>query len=89
MIKSIIFVVDTIAVQNVLAPFCCILGKNHLQHFLLFSSLGKEFQISVTSLIKTKQSNKNFQPNSSIVASLKASKGKAFFTSKKINTEMK
>ena len=34
---------DTVPVQNLLAPFCCVLGKDTLQHFSLLGGLGKQF----------------------------------------------
>ena len=31
------------SVQNLLAPFCCVLGEDTLRHFPLLSGLGKQF----------------------------------------------
>ena len=47
---SIVIVISMVSVQNLLAPFCCVLGKETLWHFPLLGSLGKQFQISVISL---------------------------------------
>ena len=32
-----------LAVQNPLAPFCCVLGKDTLRHFPLLGGLDKQF----------------------------------------------
>ena len=42
-LKSAVIVIDMVAVQNLLAPFCCVFGKDILGYFLLFGSLSKQF----------------------------------------------
>ena len=41
MIKSIIIVIKMVSVQNLLTPFCCVFGKDTLQHFSLFNGFDK------------------------------------------------
>ena len=36
-------VTNTVSVQNLLAPFCCVLGKDTLRHFPLLGGPGKQF----------------------------------------------
>ena len=36
-------VIDMVLVQNLLVPFCCILGKDTLWPFPLLGRLGKQF----------------------------------------------
>ena len=45
----------SLSVLNLFALFCCALGKDSLRHFSLFSGLGKQFLISVTSLLNYKR----------------------------------
>ena len=40
-VKSHAIVIETVSVQNLLAPFCCVLGKETLQHFPLLAGLNK------------------------------------------------
>ena len=40
---SAVIMIDMVLVQNPLASFCCVLGKNTLRHFLLLGGLGKQF----------------------------------------------
>ena len=35
--------INMVSVQNLLVPFCCVLGKNTLLHFPLRGGLGKQF----------------------------------------------
>ena len=50
-----------VGVQNLLASFCCALGKGTLQHLLLLGDLKKQLQNLVISLkLKTKKLNKKF-----------------------------
>ena len=44
-VKSTVIVIDMVSVQNVLAPFCCTLGKDTLQRFSLLGDLSKQFEI--------------------------------------------
>ena len=44
-----------ISVQNLLAPFCFVLGKSILRHFPLLVGLGKQFYTTVLSLLKFKR----------------------------------
>ena len=44
MIKHLrVIVINMILVQTLLAPFCCVLGKDTLGHFTLLGGLGKDF----------------------------------------------
>ena len=36
-------VINTVSVQNPLAPLCCVLGKDTLRHILLLGGPGKQF----------------------------------------------
>ena len=42
-VKSAGIPIDMVLVQNLLAPFCCVLEKDTSQHFCLLSGLGKQF----------------------------------------------
>ena len=44
-------VINWVTVQNLLAFFCCVLGKDTLQHFPILGDLTKLLRISVISLI--------------------------------------
>ena len=41
--SSAVLVIDMISVENLLAPFRCVLGKDNLRHFPLLGGLGKQF----------------------------------------------
>ena len=70
-------VIDMIAVQNLLAPFCYVLAKDILRHFVLLGSHSKQFYILVISLHKKiKKLNKIFQPESNILTCLKINRDK-------------
>ena len=45
---------NMVLVQNPLVPFCCALGKDTLWHIPLFGGPGKQFQITVISLLNCK-----------------------------------
>ena len=65
--------IDTFLVQNLLVPFCYVLGKDTLRHFPLLDDLEKPFQnFSHTS---RKSKIKKFQQDSSILASSEADGG--------------
>ena len=36
------YVIDLVPIQNLLAPFCCVLGKDTFRHFSLLGGLGKQ-----------------------------------------------
>ena len=42
-VKSFVIVIDMVLVQNPLAPFCCVLGKDTLQYVLLVAGVSKQF----------------------------------------------
>ena len=42
-VKGAGLVTNTVSVQNPLAPFCCVLGKDTLRHIPLLGGLGKQF----------------------------------------------
>ena len=44
-----------ISVQNPLAPFCYVLGKDTLRHLPLLGGFGKKFEISIISLLNYKR----------------------------------
>ena len=46
--------INMVSFQKPLAPFC-ILGKDTLSHFSLLGGLGKQFYITVISLLNYKQ----------------------------------
>ena len=60
--------INMVSVQNPLAPFCCVLGKDTLRYFPLLGGLDKQFQITVISLLK-------LQADSIILASPEAGRG--------------
>ena len=37
-----VLIIDMVSVQNSLAPFCCVIGKETLRHFSLLGGLGKQ-----------------------------------------------
>ena len=41
-VKSAVIVIDMVLVQNLLKPFCCVVGKDTLRHFSLLGDLGKQ-----------------------------------------------
>ena len=41
-VKNAMTVINMVAVENLLAPFCCVLGKDTLRHFPLLGGLGKQ-----------------------------------------------
>ena len=61
--------IDMVSVQNLLAPFCCVLGKDTLWHIsLLWWSWQAVLNFSHISI--------KFQADSNILESLKAGRGK-------------
>ena len=38
-----VLMINMVSVQNPLAPFCCVLGKDTSWHFPLLRDLGKQF----------------------------------------------
>ena len=58
--QSVVIVIDMVLVQNLLNPFCCILGKDTLWHFFLlgtFMTLALKSSSKFQSyLYKTKKS---------------------------------
>ena len=61
--------------QNLFASFCYVFENETLQDFPLLGGLSKQFQVSFMSLVKTKKSKKNLQPDSNILASPEACRG--------------
>ena len=42
-VKSVMIVINMVLTQILLAPFCCVFGKDTLQHFFLLDGLSKQF----------------------------------------------
>ena len=53
--KSAGIVINMVSLQNLLAQFCCVLGKDTLRLFPLLGGLGKQFKITVISLLNFKR----------------------------------
>ena len=70
MVKSTVIVIDTVLAHNLLAP----IGKDTLRYFPLLGDLSKQSKFQ-SYLYETKIRNKKFQPDSNILASLKAGLG--------------
>ena len=51
-----------VLVQNILASFCCVLGKNTLRHFFLLGGLEKKFYITIISLLDFKCTTISLSP---------------------------
>ena len=49
-VKSAVIVINMVSVQNLLAPFCCVLGEDTLRHFPAWCS----WQATQSCLIKLK-----------------------------------
>ena len=41
--SSVVIVITMVSVQNLLAPFSCVLGKDILVHFFLLGGFSKQF----------------------------------------------
>ena len=39
---DMVIMIDMVSVQNLLAPFCCVLEKDTVRHFPLLAGLGKQ-----------------------------------------------
>ena len=63
--------IDIVLVQNLLAPYDCVLGKDTLRHFPCFVVLARNCKFQ-SYLYKTKKSNKKFLWDSNILASPEA-----------------
>ena len=48
--KSVVIAIDTVSVQNLLAPFCCVIEIDTLCHFSLLGGLSKPFSVIDISL---------------------------------------
>ena len=82
---------NTVSVQNPLAPFCCVLGKNTLRHFSLLGGLGKQFYIIVISLLNSKRTaiSWHLRKQVGVIAYPMYSASVALLRVKRINIEIK
>ena len=78
-IKSAVITIDTVSVQNLLAPFCCVLGENTLRHFPLAWRSSQAVLNFSHICIKLKNQNKKLQSDSNSLASPEASRGDCLF----------
>ena len=56
--RTAVIAINVVSVENVLVPFCCVLGKNIIRHFSLFVVLDSSFKFQ-SNLYKIKITNFN------------------------------
>ena len=60
--------IDTITVQNLLVPFCCVLRKDNLRQFLCPAVLASSSKLPLAYIfIDSKKTKQKFQPDSNIL----------------------